>query len=624
MSKFGDLFHRALSSLVGLADRAPLRFALASVSVLMGVAIAVFPPSYETCDDVLMTMIASGKGIAPAPDAHLVFTNVAIGQALQSLYKAYPDVPWYGCYLLLVHFAAQTAMLYCALLIGRCVGPDNQGADRAANDRFTLHWRLGLFLAYFCLAELPLLNRFQFTTTAFVASQAGIFLMLLAWRRRTQAADAPVLGPLCAAAALLVVGGMVRLESLAMAALVAAPAAAFFLKDFSRRALVPCGLAATAAVALLGGAVAYDHAAYEHDPSWRGYRSLNQLRGKFHDGSWTYYSAETAPIFARAGWSENDHAMIARWYSDDAELYGQDKLASIVAAYPWQSSRNMTGLWRHAFRDIARNRYVLALLLALPFALLVVHVERSSRQAILVSLATAVVLIACVIWIKKVPPQRVFLPLMSFPLAAALLSFAWRRDERPAAADSRLRDRRASASIGALWQRQAVSHRVATVLLVVAIVMSGLRQLRQSSLVQHDRLALQGFLHDVRTGGRKLYVSWEAALPYELYSPFDALNSWSGVPLLSLAWPQRTPCHEAIKRQFGISNLARALYERGDIVLIATDEHRDLFAKFAQEHFGDEVSFVPSRQTGSKFVAGTLRLKTPASAAVRPIDAKTR
>jgi hypothetical protein len=42
---------------------------------------------------------------------------------------------------------------------------------------------------------------------------------------------------------------------------------------------------------------------------------------------------------------------------------------------------------------------------------------------------------------------------------------------------------------------------------------------------------------------------------------------------------------------------------------VATPTHRALLTKFAQEHFGTEVEFVPERTFGKKFVAGRFRSK---------------
>ena len=601
---------RALGRPIGqLAERAPLRFALVAVLLLQALVVVIFRPSYATNDDVFITMIASGKGLCPAPDEHLIFTNVIIGTVLKQLYTAFPNIPWYGSYLLLVHYAAQVALLYCALTIGR-------RASHLPSSRIGL--RCGLYLLYFALVELPLLNRFQFTTTAFLAAQAGIFLWLLAWQRRIVVHDAAVLGPLCASVLLLLVGGLVRLESLAMAALVAIPVALLFLHRSWRSAIIPCGIAALAAATFIASAVGFDRWTYEHDPTWQGFRTLNQTRGKFHDGRWTFYTPETAPIFAKVGWSENDHAMIANWFSDDAALYSQENLTSIVNAYPWSSTRRTSDIWWQAFRTIIQNRAVMSVLLVLPFVLARFQ-ERRVKWAILGSALAALALIAVVTWTQKVPPERVYLPLLSFPLSVALLSFVW-----PSAAPSSVHQPTKSVTNRKFpflsWRAQVV-----TLLLIVALVIGVDRQVRQSVRVSRSRVALASFLADAQAASRKLYVSWEATLPYELSSPLDNLNSWSHVPLLSLAWTQRTPWAEETKRQFGITSLARALCERDDIVLIATPLHRSLFTTFAKEHFNADITFVPTRQISETCVAGTFqRHALPGNTADRRTDPAQR
>jgi len=79
------------------AERAPLRFSFAAVFILFALVLALFQPSYDTNDDVFMTMIAAGQGFCPAPDEHLIFTNILVGQTFKWLYIAWPQIPWYGC-----------------------------------------------------------------------------------------------------------------------------------------------------------------------------------------------------------------------------------------------------------------------------------------------------------------------------------------------------------------------------------------------------------------------------------------------------------------------------------------------------------------------------------------------
>ncbi|HEX5443269.1 MAG TPA: hypothetical protein VFW87_05560, partial [Pirellulales bacterium] len=284
-------------------------------------------------------------------------------------------------------------------------------------------------------------------------------------------------------------------------------------------------------------------------------------------------------------------------------LYGKATLTRILESYPWKAGHGAADLSWQAFRSIARNRSVLSVLLVMPFVLALATGGRRTNIAVAGSALAAVTIIALVTWNKKVPPERVYFPLMSFPLSVVLLSFAWRSDANlPAGAHGHVNHnifRRASM----FWQRAPRLTRVAVVLFAIGAVMGLYRQARQSVQVHRSRGHLLSFLNQLRPSQHKLYVSWEAALPYEWLSPLDNLDSWR-VPLLSLAWTQRTPWHEEIKRQFGISNIAQAICQRDDIVLVATPLHRALFARFAKEHFQTEVKFVPLIKIESKRVAG--------------------
>ena len=115
---------------------------------------------------------------------------------------------------------------------------------------------------------------------------------------------------------------------------------------------------------------------------------------------------------------------------------------------------------------------------------------------------------------------------------------------------------------------------------------------------------LESFLADLQPATRELYVCWESAMPFELLSPLDNLHSWSGIPLLNLVWTQRTPWQEQTKQKFGIRNLAQAMCERDNIVLVATPTHRLLFTIFAKEHFHADEEFVESKIAGDKLTAG--------------------
>jgi hypothetical protein len=161
--------------------------------------------------------------------------------------------------------------------------------------------------------------------------------------------------------------------------------------------------------------------------------------------------------------------------------------------------------------------------------------------------------------------------------------------------------------------------------MAVALVMGVYSQVRRSKHVIKDRALLAEFLDSIAADNRTLYVSWEAALPYELVSPLDNLSAWPQASFLSLAWTQQTAWHEAVKRRFAISDLAQALCSRDDLQLIARPAHRELFVRFAKEHFSADVEFVPQRELGRKFSVGQFRIRTsPIQMASPAVEAQHR
>ena len=98
------------------ARRRPLVLAMLLTSLLFAIVLAIDSPAYETNDDVVMSMIASGTGVCLSPDEHLVFSHVSIGLVLKELYTLVPDFPWYGAYLLGAQFLSQLAIVYAMLI----------------------------------------------------------------------------------------------------------------------------------------------------------------------------------------------------------------------------------------------------------------------------------------------------------------------------------------------------------------------------------------------------------------------------------------------------------------------------------------------------------------------------
>jgi hypothetical protein len=618
------------------AIRFPWRFALLAVLALLAATLLLLTIGYETNDDVFLTMIVSGRGFCPRPDEHLIFSNVLLGHALKWLYECQPNFPWYGGYLLLTHYLAQVAILYCALTINRCSAPAAEAGAPTDAERSSFRRRISAYAICFLVSEIVLLNNLQYTSSAFLAAQAGIFLLYLAatrgrvspiaappwrsrrWKRHITSLER--LAPLIPAALFLILAGLIRLESLAMTLLVAAPlfACAVFTPP-ARAIILPAVTAAVVGVVLVAAAK-YDADYYAADPTWRHFHAFNTLRVKFNDYAWTTHTPETAPIFSAVGWTKNDHDMIARYYFDDANLYSESRLSAVLNAHPWKTAR-LT--WRYPIefcRRVMRDRAAWALMLSLPFLYAGLGGSRLARRTVLACCLTAFILIAIISINNKVPPVRVYFPLLSFPLYAALL-FPIASTSLPLKSDAPLGFRHWFRN----WWMQPRWTRAVATMLVVGMVMTTVKQTSRSAKNQSGRSTVERFVAQANSQPQKLYVCWEAAFPFEFISPLDNLADWTNLTTYTLAWMQRTPWLDEIKARFAIPDLAAALYERDDLVLIATNEHRSLFETFAKEHYGADVEFIPGQQGGKRFVAGRFQHRpTIEETAARPAPASQR
>lgn len=561
-----------------MARHAPLWFSLMTVAVLLAFAFASLTPSFQTNDDPQLMMIAAGKGACLAPDEHLVFTNVVIGQILRSLYIACPAISWYAAYLYLVQYLAQVAILYCSIASG-----------------YT-RLRLGLYLLFFATVGTFLFNNLQFTTTASLAAQSGALMCLLALRKMMTVPACRVRWLLGGGVSLLVLASLIRLECFYVTSLLALPAATCLVGWPCRRAvLLPAIGTVSVCLAIVLGFAAYNDAYYERDPDWSRFLRYNKLRVKFNDYGWTSYSPRTAHVFKQIGWSQNDHEMIANWFYDDPELYSEARLQHVIAGFPWRGQQLTPKYWWSCVSTILRDRSLRPAMLLLPLFVYGMAPSRRNATVFMASAAGAAFLLGGIAAFNKLPPNRVYFPALTFPLALALLL----------ARDQIILPRRRWAALTlrclvrpGCWHRPAARSlfrpilvRTLVILAIIGFVSGTSQHYRRSHRMRIARHDLLQSLAALKSRDDQLYVVLAPGFPYEAISPFDNLNSFSNLHQLVMGWPQRTPIFAAIKQKFGISDVSRALHERPDVFFIGYPKFHAVLQKYVEEHQHVRVRF---------------------------------
>jgi hypothetical protein len=311
--------------------------------MLFGLFLLCATPVYETNDDLMMQMIASGF-YTGQPDGHLVFTNILIGWTLRFLYGTWAGCNWYFIYLLAVHYAALTAIAFLVV-------------SRRGGWFFTL-----LYAGFFLIVELRVLLHLQFTTTAFLAGTAGVLLLA----DGLQSGHATHWPKVVAGVAFAGLMCLIREPASLLLAGIACPFLLERLGLTAWRRLLGTALAFAGIFLVLHG---INRWAYQRDPAWAEFSEYNRMRGEIHVTPLEKFIPDAA---SAAGWSANDGWMFSKFYFSDPEVYAGvpkmrlflDKLKMVAQAEPARPGNFPTKslFLPSIFPDDARALMLLAML----------------------------------------------------------------------------------------------------------------------------------------------------------------------------------------------------------------------------------------------------------------------
>lgn len=566
-----------------LAQKRPLVFATALVTLLFAAVVWAMPPAYQTNDDAIMNLIAAGQVITLEPDEHLFCTNVIIGKLLKTLYVRYPDFHWYGWYLMTTQWVATIALLYCFM---------QPNYNRL---------RLLCFLAYFLTAGILFIVNLQFTTTASLSGFAGA--MLLLQLLRTPSGQGLRMLLLSGVACLFLIwGGLIRSETFLLSMLLACPVflVVYLFGDASRRTgMAVCCVLGLATCGLFL-ASKYDREAYR-EPAWQSfYQYAHAYFVKFFDMKMIQYTPDTKYVFDQVGWSENDAKMMLHSFYYDDPIFDDQILNSILTSHPWMQERKYGELLWETVRNVLGHRTIQTMLVCLPFLLL--FFDRSQRRhwPCAVAFVTAVAILPALMFMRKAPPERVFVPVLAFPWLVLLSSLALQ------CGDVSREFSRIIQALKTSWQYRnwSWSHpgwskhlllRTITLLLVVGLSSNVRKQYRLGKDNKRNAAQYENMLADIRSSSinsERLVVAFIRNFPLECHPPLFSGTDYNGLSLYCACWAQRSPVAESVKKRYSITTLGKALAEKHDLLLIVDDETRQVLLKYLAEHFDKNLRLV--------------------------------
>ncbi len=545
--------------------------------ILFGLFLAGTTSVYETNDDLLMQMIASGFHTGH-PDAHLVFTNVLIGWALRFLYGVWAGGNWYLYYLLAVHYVALTAIAF--LVVSRRGG-----------------WLFALlYLGFFLVVETHILLRLQFTTTAFLVGTAGLLLVVDGLPPGYPARWPKVLAGIAC-------GGLMCLIREPVALLLAIIACPFLLERLGLaewRRVLGTGLAFAGIFLVLHE---INHRSYQCNPAWAGYSEYNRMRGEIHLTPLARLIPKAAPTI---GWSENDGWMFSQFYFSEPEVYAGvprmrlflDKLEWLARAEPstaWRFSANFLFL-PEIFRGDAGTLMKLAMLNAIGLLVVARVSRRRCLATLLITYGLFVVLSFYLLTTARLPERVSY----NIPLFINAICLYWATGFHNLPTGVTPPDQ---PGVFFVLLRQ-----VRTMRLVVLVLISIWAALYLFSLSELARSmgSANTFNRNLERISQKIFGPIRTLLPAQkapilIAMPFDSVleqclffhPSAEKVPffLVPYGWITHSPIFNQILEQHHLRPYSLSLLDRPDVFFMMEARWLEPLRIFYHEHYGLDVRF---------------------------------
>lgn len=534
--------------------RSPSRLVVILVALLLAASVPTvahleFCPRYQSNDDPGIAMLARGVGISPSPTPHIVYSNYLYGQILVSLYAITTAINWYYLLACGIHLAASMGLGY--LLLRR--------SFRATTAL--------LFLLYLFTFDLYYWIHPQFTVTAFLAAQTGVLIYWTGYRDTDRVLGRHAVG----AAIFLFLGTLIRAQCVQLALFLFVPlGVAVLLRHPSRLHLKRLMALPVLGAGIVAGLGAYNDWNFARKDGWKDFYAFNQVRAQFHDYGHIRYDESTRPVFEQVGWSQTDYHMLMNWFFADRERYARANLETVASAFPPAETRRSVPEVMDQLTELTKHP-VCQLMLA--GALLFILVTPISGRTLLVYvflvLGTLAVMGYLAMYLKL--PERVAYPLITFVAAVALVEAVFAARQRTLTRFSPL------LALVPLW------HFVST----VPVVLEAHRD--HQRFAQERRQQIETSLEQMATTPNRLILIWAGGFPSEDLAPGDNWQRFENINMLGLGCFLQTPITEERCREFGITDLYAATFERDDVYLLCNPDCLPLLADYIREHYGTVV-----------------------------------
>jgi len=512
-------------------------------SSLFALFFCFITPRFRTNDDIAMMEFASGR-VTGQPGEYLVYINIVIGKLLSLLYLGFPEVNWYPVLFYFIHFISMTVIFYCLLLKKKNI------------------YAVSIYILLFSFLEMYLLANIHFTTTAFIAGLAGVFLFFTYIDTKGIKFYIAMAGSIL----LMVVSGLIRENVFYL--VIGLSAGIFLLKFLEVKSWkIPAVL--LVAVLLLGLLNLVNDYYYQEDEEWGFYQEYNKYIGKILGYPDFRYSDRTRDVYERVGWSENDVRMLKSWFYCDPELYSLEKLDYVVSNISVNRGVEDTfNTLKGAFDGLdIKVKWFTGLFLAISILLM----GRKKNKYIFSVMFFSFVILVYLCYRGRMT-DWVFSPIVIFNAFTAAF-FLLEEDKENSF--------KSISKVNFQLVVLAVCLIIFTLTFISVSESSGINIEKQQQLEQ--------VMKDLEDKD-KIYVGWGATGLRDKVVFFSTDKLKNYINVIQLGWRIHTPYFKRSLEKYSIDNLYTSIAERDDIFMICGAGGAAPFKTFMAEHYDKEVS----------------------------------
>ncbi|MCR9116153.1 MAG: hypothetical protein NXI22_04290 [bacterium] len=590
-----------------------------------------FTHQYRTNDDVGMAIIAAGVWRNPTPSPYLLYVHVFLGYVISALYTVSPDLPIYRLAMLTIH-ATASATIYWAIL------PSSHFHRR-------FRARTVLIFIFAACVDLPLYVQPQFTLISLHCGVAALSVWLtfttrntaMSWRAGLVFVVLVVLCALVRAHA-----GIVNVACFAPAILAVIWFQSSSWLEFSKNLLKQAAPAAALVAIILGLSYAHE-SIYSRAKGWETFSEYNMLRAEYIDYRTIEYNELNKPVFEEAGWSKVDFLMFKGWFFLDEERYSLEKMK-------WLSAHTSKVRQSRSYPSIAsvidavfvqqKEVYYLTLILFIPFLFFDYRkyqwLAYSTYGVGVISLCAVIIIV-----LDRFPPH-VYLGFFEYIFVVgcllvtegflrfrgSLFQFSERKlklletTKRKQTGQAGIRElalRKMPESFQLWVSKLRLCWTSATMFelpLVQAILVLIVSYICTSSAVRYQyefskevaiyQKAAKKGLEGFQPTSDVLYIVTAISYPLQHHNPLDNFKAIRNARVIQLGTATRSAFTEDRMKEFGVTDVYRAILERDDVRIIASPTALKLFLGSAKERLGKvyepkvmEKYFIPNSRNKS-------------------------